>query len=231
MLIFKRTLIFIFSIFCLLWMRPVLSYDNQFAFKAGIGASFSEVMGMSDRSEGYWSGAWQTQVGYRFDKWEFAMTSYVQVGTIHNLQFQLNKDHISGDGKMNSILFGPLAKYYSDVTYKKSWHPYAGAGPLIAVQTLWPDRYVGANGEQYNNRYRLVYHGRGFAMAFGLEEKESAKEQHPVFCEFYYSYLQAYKVVTVEQGNFFQNEIISSEDLTQKVHQRIFMISVGATIF
>ncbi len=219
--------IFIFSI---LFCCNVYGYSREWALKGGVGLANNLVDSLFDKDDYFLGAGFNTQYGYRYNKWEFNFTSYIFLGSIDTIRVNANSSEIEGKGFYRRASFGPIAKYITDWKYKKNWRYYFFGGPIWSLQTVKFDEFQVISGT-FKKDYKLTYKSKGFVIGLGIEEQLPYKEMHAVFIEILYTYLKAYKISVVDATDFAEVETLSTERTGQRILDQVIMINMGLTIF
>lgn len=219
-----------FIFYILLFSLNVHAFQNDMALKGGLGLSQATIHAF-DSSEDHMTGfGFNTQFGYRFEKWEVNLASYIYWGKIDDLRFHANNTSVVGSGAFRHVSFGPVFKYLFEWQPIKSWNFYMGAGPSWSMQTVRLQEFQTTTGT-FSKDYKLTYISRGGMISFGIEELLPFKEMHPVYLEILYSYKKSKDVSVVDASDFTEVRTISTEETKQDIRGSFIMINAGITLF
>ncbi|MBT3585143.1 MAG: hypothetical protein HN509_09555 [Halobacteriovoraceae bacterium] len=213
----------------LAWL-PAFSYEDELVLKGGVNAGRMEITGFNGSEDNSGGVGFNTHFGYKWTKWEFALSSYIYYGKVDQLAFQGNSSQINGNGSFRHVSFGPLLKYLTDYQPFKNYNFYFGGGPSWSLQTIKLEDFRVVSGE-FKRQHKLTYRSFGGLLVFGIEEQMAFKQQHPVYVEFVYSYMAASKVSVVDAGDFSDTNILSESKPGQSIETWFWMISAGIALF
>lgn len=217
-------------IFLIFFSSNLHSYENKLALKGGLGITYNTIEAKNNSEDKFTGYGVSSQYGYRWVNWELNLSGFIFFGKIQNLEFQANGTNIRGSGVVRTVSIGPQFKYLSSYEMTKGWYPYLSLGPSWGLKTIKLDNYTSTGGE-FRKDHKLTYTSAGGIVSFGIEERLTYKEEHPVYCEFLFGYNKAKKVSIVDTSNFREVETLSKESAENDIYDYLFMINFGMTIF
>src|SRR5690606_26318954 len=168
-----------------------------------------------------WGIGFNTNFGYRFTRWEFNLTSFVALGEMERLTYQIGNTRVQGEGSFNHASFAPTVRYYFDVRPRGEWHWYIAAGPVWSINTFKLEDFVVDSG-QFLEDYRYSYLSRGWLITIGLEEILPSKALKPAFIELLVAYQTAYEVSLLDNSDFKEVATLSTDDVRTNIYTTTF---------
>src|SRR5690606_19558521 len=157
------TLLFLF------FSVQAFAYENDFALKGGVSFAHSHLKYIDHTEDNALGIGFNTNFGYRFSRWEFNLTSFITLGEMEHLTYQIGNTRVQGEGSFNHASFGTTIRYYFDIRPMNKWHWYVAAGPVWSINTLKLEDFTVESG-LYKEEYRYSYLSRGWMLTIGLEE-------------------------------------------------------------
>ena len=210
-------------------MNQAFAWNNDLQLKGGINASWLRLSALNDTIEHAPAAGFNTHFGYKWDKFEFSASSYINFSGFTGLDLKaqgVNLDDVSGDIRNLSIV--PLIKYHTDIEVRPSWRLYVGAGPSWSLLTMQLEDDITGRGFGYDDKF--VYESRGASLVIGVEEQTLYKEMRPVFFELLVQYMESHELTTVDASNNLETIILSKEEIGQ-IDTIFYMLSMGIVIF
>lgn len=171
----------------------------------------------------------QTAIAIRASpRYELNVSSYVHFGKSDELEFEFAGMHLFGDGRHETVAISPQLKIIPGLAIQTKWYPYFFAGPSWSLQAQKLKPFVDLAG---TNRveHKITFESVGAIFGLGFEEKLPAGENHPLFFEFLYSYMRAYKIKLVDASDFIEVNTITAKDKQSPINGAIFMFNFGMT--
>lgn len=200
------------------------------ALKGGFGITHNTIEAKNNSEDKFIGYGVSTQYGYRWINWELNLSGFIFFGKIHNLEFEANGTSIRGTGPVRTVSIGPQFKYLASFEITQGWYPYLSLGNSWGLKTIKLDDYTSSGGE-FRDDHKLTYTSRGGIISFGIEERLTFKEEHPVYCELLFGYNKAHTVSIVDASDFKEVETLSKESAENDIKDFLFMINFGMTIF
>ncbi len=217
--------------------------DNNFVIRAGLSflsvffktgslidnAELAENEGEKDLDEtrtfGY---GFSTSIAYRWTNVEIGFGSDVYFGLIKDLTFSSDNKSIRGKGTFRVVNLSPRIKAYAPIDIFNKFHFYGGVGPNWSLQTfVFSDV---APGGGFDNKKRVSFENYGAQVFIGIEEIKSFKEDHPLFLEAGYSYMNSYRVSVLDASNNV-DVVTLSERKSRKFSGHYLIVRMGTTLF
>ena len=199
--------------------------------KGALGMNYQSIGGDKDSSDNIVGFTVNSQVGYRWNRWEVNLASYVTFGKFSNIHF-LVTDQLDAvaTGPVRTINFIPLLKFFTNWLPIPNRNFYLAAGPSVSQRTFWPREYhveVGNLGEDYKINY-LDY--GGFA-AIGIEEISTFKEENPSYLEIIFGLTQSRKITVVDASNNKKVRVVHDDEAGPNIKTFVLMLNLGVTFF
>lgn len=205
------------------------AWDNDLVLKGGINVSWVKLSGLNDSVEHAPTAGFNTHFGYKWERWAFDVSSYINFSGFDDLDLKAQGRELSGvDGDVRNLSIVPLLKYYTNYEIKPTWEFYTGIGPSWSLLTIRLEDDITIQGFGGNDKF--VYESHGFSVAFGIEEQTAFKQMHPVFLELNVQYLKSYELTTVDASNTAETVILSIEEIKQ-IETIYYILSMGIAIF
>ncbi len=200
---------------------------GNLALRAGPGLSRSTVNALNGTEDHFNALGFNTHFGYLTRRWEVNLSSYVHFGKIDGLHFTVGNNQVEADGSFRTMFFAPMFKYVTEITPKTNWNLYFTAG---SVQSIKLAPFTDHTGVARPN-HRINYESRGGIIGIGMQEMLPFKKMHPVYVEFLYSYVRAYRMTLVDTSDFKEVNTVEAEDTSFKVFDSLFMVNLGLLLF
>lgn len=220
-------LIFILTIFN---SASLFAYKNDFALKGGVSTGFNHVKVNKKNNNNAIGVGINTNFGYKFERWEFNLTSVIAFGEMEKLTYQIGNTRVQGDGSFIHVNYAPTARYYFDVKENGKWKSYLSLGPVWSLNTFKLEDFTIESGT-FKKEFRFSYSSRGWMIALGFEEGLASKDLKPTFIEFLYSYQTAYEVALLDNSDFKKVETLDTDRVKSNIYSSIFMINFGIVFF
>lgn len=220
------------TIFFLFLSQSLFAYENDYALKVAGYYSVSNITNIKIGSEPPMGLGISTHVGYRYTKWEFNFSSYLNFARFKDVRVRVNDSNVHGDGTLQSVTFGPTVRYYDLGHYNNLiGTPYFAAGIHTIVQTFrFGLSNVEVNGGRFNGENNLNTLGYGTLLAVGFDKSVGNNKKKNFFIELAYSANQSKRKSEVESTTT-QVRLIQSENSKQAVYEQTFFLGVGLTLF
>lgn len=204
--------------------------ENSYSFKIAGAYTLTKVSKVQYLDRLPLGGGLSTHVGYRFNKWEFNMSSYVNFAQIKEVRVQVNNSTIKGDGNFQSITFGPTSRYYFVDQEAKLGTPYILSGAHMVMQSMkFGVRDVKIDGGYFNHENKLTFEGYGLLTGLGMN-KTKKKNKESYYFEVAYIANRSRKTSEVGGTNT-QVRLIHSESAKIPIFEQTVFISVGLILF
>src|SRR5690606_9127433 len=168
--------------------------------------------------------------GYRFTNWEFNLTSFVALGEMERLTYQIGNTRVQGEGSFNHASFGPTLRYNFDAHLYKKWRYYASIGPVWSINTLKLEDFNIESG-LYKEEYRYSYSSRGWMFSFGVEELLPSKALKPAYVELLIAYQTAYQVALLDNSDFKEVVTLQQDKVRTNIYTTTIMLNIGIVFF
>lgn len=216
----------------ILLSHQALAYENEYALKVAGYYSASSITNIKIGNEPPMGAGISTHVGYRYTKWEFNFSSYLNFARFKDVRVRVNESNVHGDGTLQSVTFGPTVRYY-DLSHYNSLigTPYFAAGLHTIVQTFrFGLSNVEVNGGRFNGENNMNTLGYGTLLAIGFDKSVGNNKKKNFFIELAYSANRSKRFSEVESSTT-QIRLIQSENSKQPVYEQTFFLGVGLTLF
>ncbi len=177
-----------------------------------------------------------TQFGHLWKKWEVIISSYAYFGEIKDIEFQFDDQAISGQGKISSVSFGPLLRYYTKFSYNPKYSFYTTLGPIWSLESIKLYNTIdepkkSSDNDDWLTNHKITYESFGLFFSLGLHERTKRKEEHPLFYELAYTYQRAHHISYVDITNRAKVKVLNHQQTRQFITGHTIYLSVGITIF
>lgn len=206
------------------------AYENDFALKGGVSFAFSHLKYIDHSEDNAYGIGFNTNFGYRFRKWEFNLTSFIALGEMERLTYQIGNTRVQGEGSFNHASFGPSARYYFDIRPMNKWHWYIAAGPVWSINTLKLEDFSVESG-LYKEEYRYSFLSRGWMFTIGLEEILASKALKPAYIELLVAYQSAYQVALLDNSDFKEVITLQTDKVKTNIYTTTVMLNIGIVFF
>lgn len=206
------------------------AYQNDFALKAGVSLANSHLKYIDHAKDKAWGIGFNTNVGYRFEKLEFNLTSFVALGEMERLTYQIGNTRVQGEGSFNHASFGPTVRWYFDLKFKEKWNLYTAIGPVWSINTLKLEDFTVESG-LFKKQYRYSYLSRGWMFSIGVEEILPSKSLLPAFIEFLIAYQTAYQVALLDNSDFKEVTTLQTDKVRTNIYTTTIMLNIGIVLF
>ncbi|MFZ4714406.1 MAG: hypothetical protein ACOYL6_11860 [Bacteriovoracaceae bacterium] len=224
----KKNKCFFCLFFFLLFSSRSFAYQNDFALKMGVAYTYTRVSQVEITDALPLGFGLSSHVGYRWEKWEINMSSYLNFSKLKSMIVEANGSTIKGDGNFQSVTFGPTFRYHIHEYAIKSGSPYVVGGVHTAVQTMnFGVNSVTVDGGNFNDNHKLTLEGYGFLTGIGLDQNK--KEKHNYYMELIYVLNASRK--TSEVAGTTQVELIARENSHKRIFENTFFLCIGMTLF
>jgi hypothetical protein len=210
------------------------AYQNSLALKAGVGGGSTKAFAQDQSQEKFSHISAASNYGYRFESWEFALSSYAYYGRVGDLSINANQTKAKGSGSIKSVSFGPTVRYYIPIVPESSegnpWRYYLMGGVAMSLQTLKLKKFYLQSGD-FSDNHKVTYSSYGGLLGIGIEEYHLPVIENPLWFEVVYQYVTARKVRVVDSSNYTEIETLSYEEIHQKISGHTLMFIIGMTLF
>jgi len=174
-----------------------------------------------------------SQVGYKSERFDFALTSFLFIHEFSDIHIEANSSDIRGRGKLRSFALATILKIKSPMFYKRPtttssklypWQGYFYAGPNFSLQTLLI-RHPSIKGGNFTVGEKITYDSMGYVIGTGIMWPKLKQ-----YVELTYSNLYGKNPTTVG-GRANRVKIISEEKSDRKIHVQTFAVTLGWFIF
>lgn len=217
------------SLFFFFKSFSVFAYENDFALKLGAAYTFTNLSSVAITNTYPVGFGLNSHVGYRFKRWEYNASSYLNVSRIKKMQIQANGSTITGDGNFQSVTFGPTVRHYLLNNPLDFGLPYFVVGIHTVMQTMeFGINTAQVNGGNYSQKNKVTLEGHGGLIGFGIDKTRQLKENY--YVEVVYITNRSKKVSEVGGTNTLV-ELIHREDSPHPIYEHTVFISIGKTLF
>jgi len=233
---FLTLLTFIFLI-----SKSSLAFNNEMFLKAGtnfslnrLGVFEKEEPGSDDRGiaeHSYFGGfGFNTHFGYRWERYEFTISSTIVLGKVEDLSFVINENSFKGSGNYQNLMVSPTLRYFVPWKPLKEWRINLGTGPIWSQQTVRLKEFV-STGPFSGRNFKLTYDSVGWGISIGLEENLKYKEMHPVYVELSYVRLYSLRAYLVDTSDSTKSNVLSKSEAKKDVRAEALILSIGIVLF
>jgi hypothetical protein len=212
------------------FIQAAYAYENDFALKGGVSLARSHLKYIDHSEDQAWGIGFNTNFGYRFSQFEFNLTSFIALGEMERLTYQIGNVRVQGEGSFNHASFGPTLRYYFDLSPKAQWHWYLAIGPIWSINTFKLEDFTVETGE-YLEDYRYSYMSRGWMLSIGIEEILASKALKPAYIEFLAAYQTAYQVALLDNSDFKEVLTLKTDRVRTNIYTATFMLNIGIVFF
>lgn len=208
----------------------VEAYQNDFALKGGVSFAFSHLKYIDHTEDNAAGVGFNTNFGYRFTRFEFNLTSFIALGEMERLTYQIGNTRVQGEGSFNHASFAPTLRYYFETRPAGQWHWYVSAGPVWSINTFKLDDFTVESG-LYKDEYRYSYLSRGWMISFGLEEILASKSLMPAYAEILIAHQTAYQVALLDNSDFKEVTTLATNRVRTNIYTTTVMLNIGIVFF
>lgn len=219
----------IFSLIIFLFHFKAFAYQNDFALKLGAAYTFTDVSSVTVTNTYPLGFGMSSHIGYRFHRWEYNASSYLNVSRIKKMQVDANGSKITGDGNFQSVTFGPTVRHYLLNDPLSFGLPYFVMGAHTLMQTMeFGINSVEITGGRFSQKHKLTFEGYGLLAGFGIDKTKDIKENY--YIEIVYIANKSKKISEVGGTNTLV-ELINRESTPKPIYEQTIFISIGKTLF